>query len=113
MIAIKTVKKARVLYQLAWPEWCSHCLRSCPATPIAVFATAPAPEAANKSAAAASARRSSVEGTISDAAVNAACAERSKASDGPLGLLCLRAFSFLSETDSSKSAALGYFSQLT
>ena len=65
----------------------SHCLRSCPATPIAVFATAPAPEAANTSAAAASARRSSAEGTVSDAAVNAACTERSKASDGPLGLL--------------------------
>ena len=70
-----------------WPEWCSHCLRSRPATPIAVFATAPAPEAANTSAAAASARRSSAEGTVSEAAVNAACAERSKASDGPLGLL--------------------------
>ena len=58
----------------------SHCLRSRPATPTAVFATAPAPEAANDSAAAASARRSSAEGIVADAAVSAACAERSKAS---------------------------------
>ena len=34
--------------------------------------------------------------------VHAACAERSKASDGPLGLpLALRAFSFVPETDSA------------
>jgi len=58
----------------------SHCLRSRSATPTAVFATAPAPEAANDSAAAASARRSSAEGIVADAAVSAACAERSKAS---------------------------------
>ena len=46
---------------------CSHCLRSRPATPTAVFATAPAPEAANDSAIAASARRSSAEGSVADA----------------------------------------------
>ena len=45
----------------------SHCLRSRPSTPMAVFATSPAPEAANDSAAAASARRSSAEGSVSDA----------------------------------------------
>jgi hypothetical protein len=58
----------------------SHCLRSRPATPTAVFATAPAPEAANDSAIAASARRSSAEGSVADDALSAACAERSKAS---------------------------------
>ena len=62
------------------PSQRSHCLRSRPATPTAVFATAPAPEAANDSAIAASARRSSAEGSVADDALSAACAERSKAS---------------------------------
>ena len=82
-------------------------------TAMAVFATSPAPEAANDSAAAASARRSSAEGTVSDAAVNAACAERSNASDGPLGLLLPFVRFFSARNGLSKSAALGDFSERT
>jgi hypothetical protein len=57
-------------------------LRSRPAcaTPTAVYATATAPEAANDSAIAASARRSSAEGRVADAALSAACAEAAQQS---------------------------------
>ena len=57
-------------------------LRSRPAcaTPTAVYATATAPEAANDSAIAASARRSSAEGSVADAALSAACAEAAQQS---------------------------------
>jgi hypothetical protein len=70
------------------PSQRSHCLRSRPATPTAVFATAPAPETANDSAAAASARRrrSSAEGSVADAALSAACARSAAKPRGPLPL---------------------------
>ena len=76
----------------------SHCLRSRPATPTAVFATAPAPEAANDSAIAASARRSSAEGSVADDALSAASSAAAKPR-GPLPLGLRRRF--WKTTDSS------------
>ena len=79
---------------------------------MAVFATSPVPEAANDSAAAASARRSSAEGSVT---LRRRVKRRLRGAQQSLEVChCLfsRPLTFVPKTGSRRSGALGRFSQL-